>query len=94
MVAEEDLDALARTAGCVARQPRDASEVGGLIERDKESWRKYAALRSCFRGGSPDQRHHQGREERPATLGILGRCYEIERAGLREQPIQVKGIRS
>src|SRR6266704_1352562 len=37
VVAEQELDALARPAGGVAGQAGDAREVGGLIERQKQA---------------------------------------------------------
>src|SRR5450759_928501 len=89
VVAEQELDALAWTAGCVAGKPWDASEVRRLIQCDQQSGRKHTALRACPGGGSPEQRHEQRREERPAALGVLGRCDPIARARLRAQPVEI-----
>ena len=36
--AEEELNALAGTTGCVADKPRDAGKVGRLVECEEQSW--------------------------------------------------------
>src|SRR5207244_3068903 len=42
--AEEELDTLPGSAGGVSREPRDAGEVGRLVERQEQAWQKHAPL--------------------------------------------------
>src|SRR5438093_13604960 len=56
VVAEQELDALARPARGIAGKPRDAGEVGRLVERQHQPWLEHATLGACFRRRPAEER--------------------------------------
>src|SRR6266852_3636176 len=94
VVAEQELDSLARSAGCVSGKAGDAGEVGCFVEREQQARREDAALGTRLRRRPPQQRKEEGGEQWPAALGFLGGGDEVERSGLAEQPIEVECTRT
>ncbi len=94
VVTEQELDALAWTAGGVAGEARDPSEVGRFIERQEQTWHQDSALGARLRGRAPQEGEEEGGEKGSAALGFFGWGDQVERASLAEEAIKVECIRA
>src|ERR671934_217577 len=91
-VAEQELNALAGTAGGVSREAWNAGEVGGFVEGQQQPWMEHATEEASALGCASQQRQQQCREQGPAALGFFRRRDQVERAALLEHAVEVERI--